>query len=532
MSLFDKRAALQVIGCVLHDPVLIDQYSIEAEDFEEDFHNIVFSAIHNLYAQNISVIDAFAIDGFLSTYEKQYKIFNENNGIKYVESAKKLAEPANFEYHYNKLKKLSLLRYYRTSNVDITPIYDYTATAPEAQEEQKRKLDSYSIENIIDEIETSLVITPRLKYSSVENEGQLAGEGLLELIKQCQQTPEIGIPMQSNTMNNICRGARLKKFYLRSAPSGVGKTRLAIGDICSYSIPWFYSTDSNDWVYTGFAEPSLFITTELEIDEVQSMILAFVSGVPEDKILDGAIQGEEYERVTQAAQYIASSPLYIEYMAEFNIDDIANLIRKYKKERGVMYISFDYIHTSVKLLMQMADISKGMKFQEYQVLYIFATQLKSLCNKLNVHIDSATQVNGEYKNARIKDETLLRGSKAIADRIDVGMIAMQPTSEELKAIEPIMNEGIRLQPNLIYHIYKVRRGKLSHIRLWMHADLSTCRTVDLFVTDNDNKLIPMEGFLIENVDATLEEYSEDVTEETAVLPWDIEDGGVDVPFVF
>ena len=61
--------------------------------------------------------------------------------------------------------------------------------------------------------------------------------------------------------------------------------------------------------------------------------------------------------------------------------------------------------------MQIASMSKGMKLQEHQILYMFAIKLKELCNKLGVHIDSSTQLNGEYKNARDKDETLLRGTE-------------------------------------------------------------------------------------------------------------------------
>lgn len=516
-NLFDKRAALQIIGCILLDQTILDRFEIEEDDIPEEFHYIVFSAIYNLYNQNIEVIDSFSIDSFLSNYEKQYRIFTDNDGIRYIETAKRLAEPANFEHNYRKLKKLSLLRYYLNQNIDIRPIYDYTKEAPEEQAKETEKLDAYSVDDIIDQMELNIVTKPRLKFSSsLQGQGQLAGQGMSNLIDKWKEEPEIGIPTQSPILNTIVRGARIKKFYLRSAPSGTGKSRLAVGDICSYSIPWYYSLDSNSWIFTGFSEPSLFITTELEIEEVQSMILAFVSGVPEDHILDGVYQHGEEERVRQAAQYIESSPLYIEYMEDFDIQDIENLIKKYKKEKDVLYVSFDYIHTSVKLIMEIANMSKGMKMQEYQVLYIFAIKLKELCNKLGVHIDSSTQLNGEYKNAKDKDETLLRGAKSVADKIDVGIIAMRPTREELKAIEPIMKEGVRLTPNMIYHIYKVRRGKISKVRLWLHADLGVCRTYDLFVTNNDNKLIPVESLTIENIEKVLEDNS--IDKEDVHLP--------------
>lgn len=82
-----------------------------------------------------------------------------------------------------------------------------------------------------------------------------------------------------------------------------------------------------------FSEPALFISTELEADEIQSMIIAFVSGVNESKILDGKYSGDEEERVDKAIQFIESAPLYIEHIDDFDINDIENLIKRYKKKR-------------------------------------------------------------------------------------------------------------------------------------------------------------------------------------------------------
>ena len=520
VGLINKRAVVQVIGCLLNNPDLLDTYDITEEDMHEEFYVYIFNTIYNLHLQNVKVIDSFTIDSYLSSYDMQYKVFTVNKGIEYIDNAKKIAVVENFDYNYNLLKKFTLLRYYDQRGQDIKFIYDPTKIAPEDQEAETKKLDGYSVDDIINLVELELVTKPRMHFKVQQFEqGKLAGEGLMELKEQWKQEPEFGISLQSPTMNNIARGARLKKFYLRSAPSGVGKTRLAVGDICTYSIPWFYDIEENKWVYTGFSEPALFISTELEIDELQSMLIAFVSGVGEDKILDGKYSKDEEERVDQAIKYIKSAPLYLEHIDDFDISDIENLIKKYKIEKGVYYISFDYIHSSVKLIMQIATISKGMKLQEHQVLYMFAIKLKEICNKLGVHIDSATQVNGEYKTARDKDETLLRGAKSIADKIDLGIIAMPPTREELKAIEPVLSKGVSLNPNLIYHIYKVRRGKISRVRLWLHADLSTCRTYDLFVTNNDNELISVEKITIEALEKLLDDNSikeEDVelTEET------------------
>lgn len=508
VGLINKRAVVQVIGCLLNKPDLLDTYFIEEIDMHEDFYVYILITIRALHKKNVKVIDTFAIDSYLSSYDAQYKIFSANEGIKYIENAKKIAVLENFDYNYMLLKKFTLLRYYDQKGNDIRFIYDPTKINPEDQEKETRKLDEYTLEDIINLVELELVTKPRLHFNVNQSEqGQLAGIGMKDLKEKWKQEPEFGIPLQSPTMNTIARGSRIKKFYLRSAPSGAGKTRLAVGDVCTYAIPWCFNTEEKKWIFTGFSEPALFISTELEIDEIQSMIIAFVSGVNEEKIIDGNYSLEEEERIDQAIQYIESAPLYIEHIDDFDITDIENLIKKYKNEKDVLYVSFDYIHTSAKLIMQIANMSRGMKLQEHQVLYMFAIKLKELCNKLGVHIDSATQVNGEYKNAKDKDETLLRGAKSIADKIDLGIIAMPPTREELKAVEPILEQGISLNPNLIYHIYKVRRGKITRVRLWLHVDLGTCRSYDLFVTNNDNELIPVEQITIENLENMLEENS-------------------------
>lgn len=184
---------------------------------------------------------------------------------------------------------------------------------------------------------------------------------------------------------------------------------MAAGDACSYSVPYIWDIKKKKWMYTGISEPSVYITTELEIEEVQTMFIAYVSGVEEDKILDGKYKGDEEERVNQAIQFIEQSPLWIEYMSDFNIEDIETVIRRYQLDHNVQYIIFDYIHTSLKLMNEIATASRGMKLREDQVLLMFSDRLKSMCNKLNVHIDSSTQTSGEYKNVKDADQNVLRG---------------------------------------------------------------------------------------------------------------------------
>jgi len=514
LGLSCKRSYLQILGCLLQNPELLSdsRYTVDRDDFEEIFHKMIFASIHNLYLQGVKSIDYIAIDNYLSPYELQYKIFNENNGMDYIIECKDNSNLNNFDYSYERVKKFSLLRTFIEQGIDIAEIYDETIVEPREQEKMQAKFDSLSVQDIFNTIEKKVVDIKHKHLMNINNQGQKAGEGLYELKEKCKEAPDMGIPMASNIMNTIARGARLKKFYLRSAPTGLGKSRLAAGDACSYAVPYIWDLKEKKWMYRGISEPTLYITTELEIEEVQTMLVAYTSGVEEDKILDGNYTGDEEERVDQAIEFIEQSPLWIEYMSDFNIEDIETVIRRYQIENKVQYILFDYLHTSMKLMAEIANISKGMKLREDQILLMFSDRLKAMCNKYNVHIDSSTQTTGEYKNVKDADQNVLRGAKAIADKIDLGIVALEPTASDLDSLKPILSKGIYPVPNMVYHIYKVRRGKLSRVKLWLYVNLGNMRLTELFLTNNKYEIIPVESTKIEMIDAILDEHSVDEKE--------------------
>ena len=76
-------------------------------------------------------------------------------------------------------------------------------------------------------------------------------------------------------------------------------------------------------------------------------------------------------------------------------------------------------------------------------------------------------------------------------------------------------------PNLCYHIYKVRRGSYNKIRLYLYFDGGTCRTTELFATNNNGELIEITGTNIEKIlDETTTEIEEPIEEvvESAEIP--------------
>ena len=97
-SYVNKQAIREILGSLLQDPSLIREYKIVQNDFPETFHKLIFAAINNLYKNGAEVIDAVAIDEYLSHYETQNQVFTKNEGINFLEKVQEMALQSNFKY--------------------------------------------------------------------------------------------------------------------------------------------------------------------------------------------------------------------------------------------------------------------------------------------------------------------------------------------------------------------------------------------------------------------------------------------------
>lgn len=337
----DPTAIIQVIGSVFNNPTLLeltDKYFINEDDFPDTFHKIVFGTIYKLYELGTQQITLENISDFLSTRPKSQLIYEQEKGNEWLLKASANNISASFDYYYNRLKKMTLLRMYESCGVDVSDIYDPDNILDLKKKQlQEENLDNLSLAQIADIVDEKIEAV-RLKYvDDATDEAYQAGDGIIDLINKFKEYPEVGIPMYGPLINTITRGARLKKFYLRSAPTGIGKTRTMIADACNFACKWIYD-DNFGWIRNGTAEPTLFITTEQEMEEIQTMMLAFLSNVEEGHILDGKYEDGEEERILRAAEILKESPLYIEELPDFSLQDVENKIKKNIREHDIKYV--------------------------------------------------------------------------------------------------------------------------------------------------------------------------------------------------
>ena len=341
----DNTAIMQVIGCVFNTPQLLDftdKYTITDEDFPDEFHRTIFGAIYKIHGLGAQHIGLENIADFFSSRPKSAAIYKTNDGERWLLSVSDKANQLSFDYYYGRLKKMTLLRAYDNYGIDVSDIYDPNNILDVKKKQlQEDILDNSTLEEIANKVDQK-IDEIRLKFVD-DSYGQAsqAADGIFELIDKFKEQPEVGVPLYGAFINTVTRGARLKKFYLRSAPTGVGKTRSMIADCCYIGCNKIYD-ESFGWIRNGTAEPCLYITTEQELEEIQTMMLAFLSNVPEDHILNGQYEGDEEDRVREAAKILKDSPIYIEEMPDFSLQDVENTIKKNIRDHDVKYV-FDPI---------------------------------------------------------------------------------------------------------------------------------------------------------------------------------------------
>jgi hypothetical protein len=122
---------------------------------------------------------------------------------------------------------------------------------------------------------------------------------------------------------------------------------------------------------------------------------------------------------------------------------------------------------------------------------MLSNTLKEIAAQYQVFIQSATQLNDRWEQTMVRNVNHIRGSKAIADKADVGMITVKlaEVPEEMAIVEQLCRHaGIEI-PNVVTDIYKNRRGELTNVKLFRYFDYGTCRSRDLFLTGLNHNIL-------------------------------------------
>ena len=497
MTLSDSAAYRNIIGCLMYQPQLLLEYSdIRPVDFDYKPARVCFNVIKKMYEAGAMELSVLEIDQEIERNGgAALQIYKTEGGLDFVKNAYETANLGNFKLYYDRLKKCSLLRKLQRANYDISEFYiDEKSTVDPAKEQQViQHLNESSLEDILNSVE--------------KNYSEIPAEGVFELIEDLRKSPSIGPSLEGKIFSSVCRGAREGCFFLKSASTSAGKSRTSIFDACHLAYPKRWSHKQQAFIEEVDAvgdprEPRkvLFIVTEMDKEEIQTIMLAYLSGVDEDHILTGHYELGEYSRVKCAGKIMEEYSGYflIEEISDPNLQNVEATIRKYATVDNVKYVFFDYIHSTASMISQFTRNN----VREDVILMMMANQLKQVAKDYGLFIFSATQVNALAMNDEemaFKDEKTIRGAKSIADKADVGYVMTRISDKGWNAMLPGLRVAAREgiippdifdnRPTHVLDIYKMRRGRYKMVRIWTRLHLGTGEREDLFITTAENQPI-------------------------------------------
>jgi len=480
----DKRDTQQILGCLMKKPQLlseIDKYSFILTDFPSRFERSIFMAINGLYRNGATKIQPIDIENFIEPDQVSAKLFKDKNGIEYLQDIIELSEVENFDFYYNRFKMFNLLKDLKKQGFDTSEFYCEDLTNPKA-EEINQGFNMLSPKMITDVVRKKLLGVEAKYETTDEIEVESAAQGMNTLVDELGAAYEIGMPIQGEIFNQVIDGAKKGTLTIRSAASGVGKTRNAVADACYLAYPIRYNSTTCEWEQVGNCERVLFIVTEQRFKEVRTMILAYLTDINATRFKYADFSDRERGVITQAIALMEKyDNLVLVKMPNPTIESVKTIVRENCIIYDIGYVFYDYIFIGPSLLNEF----KGFALRNDEVLLMFATALKDLAVELDVAMFTSTQLNAKGDdNKDIRNEGALAGGRSTINKADNGAIMARPTKEELEILAPLYENNPENKPNLVTDIFKVRSGEWTQVRIWSDMNLGTLKKRDLFITDS------------------------------------------------
>ena len=497
-AIYSNSITDRLLACLVQNPTLCldEKYKLDKNEFAVNkFHQIIYVSIYNLACHGYKTISIMDLNEFLKPYEAQYNVYLDNNGDSYIETIIELTDVDNFWGYYKEFRKLSCLTVYKDNGFDISKFWNEEIS----DEKNIENLNQYTIEDILNYYDNLQLQIDKIYYPKEKDlEETKAGFGLKELKEQLQEEPLYGHSFNSELLNTITRGLMDGQLSCFSSPSGVGKSCLAVATMTKLCATKLWDEEIQSFIDNPCHTKNGGLYIQFELDNVQELsvkFLSYIANIPVSTILNGNYTQEQSLRLDTAIDILENSNIHLCYMPNFTMKNIEQEIKDHVLNHGIDLLVYDYLQDGGALNGEMVRANGGVGLRTDQVLANLSDFLKLMARTYNIPVYTCTQTNANLGSVEAIGVESIAGSRAVANKLDIGGVFLPLRPKELKAREIIEQEigyrGFGLpHATHIYHMYKVRFGSYpQNVKIWVNVDLGTGRLIDCWVTDWQNKII-------------------------------------------
>lgn len=363
---------------------------LKPDVFYKESHQIIFSAIHRLFAKSepvdiLTVTNELKNTGELDTVGGAFAVTTLTNRV---------ASAANVEYHARIISQKYIQReLIKLSSEVIKLAYEDTTDVFDLLDKAEQYLFSVSENNL------------RRNYDDMQS---LVREAIQEIETARKSKGHLrGIPTGFTSIDRITAGFQKSDLIILASRPGMGKTAFALTIARNVSIE--------------FHKAVAVFSLEMSSVQLITRLISAETMLSSDKLRKGSLENYEWEQLNAKIKRLIDARLFIDDTPALTIFELRAKCRRLKAQHDIQLIIIDYL----QLMVGQTD-NKGNREQEISNI---SRSLKALAKELDVPIIALSQLSravetrGGSKKPILSD---LRESGAIEQDADLVMFIYRP----------------------------------------------------------------------------------------------------------
>ncbi|MBQ6211003.1 MAG: replicative DNA helicase [Prevotella sp.] len=384
-----------VLGALMIDK---DAFSIISEivypeTFYEPRHQKIFTAIRTLNMDE-KPVDVMTVTEQL---KRDGNLESVGGAVYVLELSSLVASSAHMEYHAHILRQKFLARQLISfaSHVE-TNAFDETLDVESAMQQAEGELFEISQKNMkqdYTQIDPVIVKAVEALQKASANQGGLTG-----------------VPSGYTKLDDKTSGWQASDLVIIAGRPAMGKTSFAL------SIAKNIAVDNR--------LPVAFFSLEMSNVQLVQRLMSNVCEIPGNKILNGQLTNDEWERLDKNLRNLTGAPIYVDDTPGLSVFELRTKARRLVREKNVKIIMIDYLQ-----LMNANGMRFGNRQEEVSTI---SRSLKGLAKELDIPIIALSQLNrtvdnrGEGIEGKRPQLSDLRESGAIEQDADLVLFVHRP----------------------------------------------------------------------------------------------------------
>lgn len=418
-------AERSVLGALMQDASALSEALelLEAEDFYQPHHGVIFTAMRTLVHQSRAVDLVTLNDELTKTGQ-----IDGIGGVDYLIGLMQyVPTTVNVRHHFEILLEKSTLRKLIGAANEIS---------------QNCFQQTMELSDILAHAEKSVfdIVMKRSGAKRLVHISEVLTHTYQMIEELFKSKGEIkGVPTGYASMDNLLTGFHPGELILIGARPSMGKTSFAINLAANAALR---------------GKSVAIFSLEMPNDQIAMRILCCEARVDQQKIRQGALSDEDWRKLATTAAPLAKSSIYLDDSSSISPSQLRSRLRKLMLEHPLDMVLIDYLQ-----LMSSDNRSENRQLEVSEV----SRKLKAIAMELKIPVVACAQLSRANVQRQDKKPMLsdLRDSGSIEQDADVVMFLhrpgyYKPEEEDINKAEVI--------------IAKQRNGPLGTVDMYWHSE--------------------------------------------------------------